>query len=185
VAIVALAISSLGHLDGDNEKIITAREIVLVDDNGNVRSRMGVGKEGYVSLEMLSSEGKPALLIRTLAEGGILALGSDNGRVLIQTDGIGFSDASGMERASLELYEGSWPGLFMRDPNGAPRAVIEVFSEDNKEDAGQARLVLGGPGTPESRTLPMNPRIRFEVTETGEIESAVTNDEGVSVWRIP
>ena len=142
---------------------IRANAFVLVDENGKMRARLSVNKNG-VALALLNRNGIPGAALTVVKGAPGLTLYDENakgGAVLaVGKDGPGLTlfDENGKADATLAVLKGE-PGLSLLDEKGKDRAVLAVgkdgpglalFDENGK---GRAMLGAGKTVSPDGRKI--------------------------------
>jgi hypothetical protein len=126
-------------------QVMTVRNLIVTDEEGNVRAQLGISEEGRPRLDLVSKNGKLlASLASTEAEGGTeLRLNAKDGsprvRLAVQEKGeprLDFTmEKDGRSLASLHLSSDGWPELQLKGKEGSAGAAIEFIN-------GNPRVVL-------------------------------------------
>ncbi len=148
--------------------VLTARQFVLLDENGVKRAALLSGPDGAdAGLSLWDHKGNKRASLHTIPAGASLSFWdeADKRRAILGTlpdsTGLNLWDAKGKKRASLETIPHG-AGLSLWDENGKKRAGLETDPTSTDLDffgeTGVSRVILG---TAEKITL-ANPDIRIE-----------------------
>lgn len=111
----------LGGAQAESEGQVVAREIVLVDNNGNARVRLGAGMN-QPGLAVLGPDGAVMAILSAHSDGSFLALNNARGRtrmilsVNAKGAGVNIMDDNETVRAAMAYMSGApWPDLALYD----------------------------------------------------------------------
>lgn len=160
---------------GDSNKIITAKEFRVVDDQGKKRAVLAMAKDGphldlcdengrsravlstskyEPGLTLYDKTGKRSAELKAPGGGAGLILSGEYGQgdirmfVLMNGPEINLIDVNDKLRATLTVWENS-PGLYLYDKNGKTRAGLGAIQTDSKDGRTitypESSLLLFGP----------------------------------------
>ncbi len=107
---------------GDGQ--VVAREIILVDDEGNARLRLGASQD-QPGLALLGRDGSPLAVFAAHGDGSFLVLNNSRGKtrfiLSVDSDGAGlniFDDGDVVRAAMAHMNENPAPDLNLYDKEG-------------------------------------------------------------------
>lgn len=115
-AVAALFAVAFTHASQVIDEVRT-RQLVIVDQYGKIRARLGCAPNGSVGLSLWDAEGK------VRAGLGLLSDGSPH---------LSLADAKGKLRAALAVLPDEGPSLSLLDANGKVRAVLGACTLETK-----------------------------------------------------
>ncbi|MBV6506222.1 MAG: hypothetical protein ILNGONEN_01794 [Syntrophorhabdaceae bacterium] len=129
------------NLDDPKEvKVITAQEFRLIDENGALRARLGIDKDGSPSLQFINKKGKSPITLGLLQD---------------KSPCLWFYDENDRPYVKLRLVNDNMPNLEFLDKNGYERIALSVdnidgspsldFKDTNFRDRLRIRLYEGKP----------------------------------------
>jgi hypothetical protein len=133
VASAASLVLTVGGTPSVSARSVETRELVLRDDAGRVRARLGTTAEGVARLALVDRDGRARLRMSLLADG---------------SPGVTFSDAAGRTRAVLGVLPDQTTSLVIADPAGRTRTVLGYSPDESvtlvfADREGTTRAALG------------------------------------------
>jgi hypothetical protein len=113
----------LGGAEAESDGQVVAREIILVDENGNARLRLGASQD-QPGLALLGANGKPFAVLSAHGDGSFLILNNNRGQtrlaLSVDSDGAGINvfDNNDVVRAAMAyMNQDPVPDLTLYDEN--------------------------------------------------------------------
>ncbi|MDN5335951.1 MAG: hypothetical protein PWR02_977 [Synergistales bacterium] len=114
----------LGGAEAESNGQVVAREIILVDDEGNARLKLGASQD-QPGLALLGRDGSPLAVFAAHGDGSFLVLNNSMGKtrfiLSVDSDGAGLNifDESDVVRAAMaHMNENPVPDLNLYDKDG-------------------------------------------------------------------
>jgi hypothetical protein len=157
VASAASLVLTLGGTPSISARAVETRELVLRDEAGRVRARLGTTADGVARLALVDRDGRARLRMSLLADG---------------SPGVTFSDAAGRTRAVLGVLPDQTTSLVIADRGGRTRAVLGYSPDEtvelvfaDREGTTRAALGVSNGGLPALTLLEDAPRPAAPVEE--------------------
>ena len=113
-----------GGAQAESDGQVVAREIILVDDEGNARLRLGASQD-QPGLALLGRDGSPLAVFAAHGDGSFLVLNNSMGKtrfiLSVDSDGAGlniFDDSDLVRAAMAHMNENPVPDLNLYDKDG-------------------------------------------------------------------
>jgi hypothetical protein len=153
LATALVIVSARSGLPGTVADVIEARQFLVRDANGAIRSTWGTSENGSLRLSLQSPGSKAGLSLSSLADGA---------------SGITVRDSAGRSRAVLGLLPDQTVSLLFADENGTTRTVLSLVRGGSStlvfaDRSGSAKVGMGVDSRGQSTlTLPEPPESRVE-----------------------